>query len=185
MAKKSVYKELEQQVKDLKREALEYNRTEEALQRIADEQSILLGTIPAMIFWIDREGTFIRVNEAFANALHKSPDEIKGKSLFDLYPEDMAREYHNDNVKVMDSGAPMKHIEEPVETPNGTMWVSTDKIPYRDESGNIIGIIGFSENITERKRTEEELRKAHDEMEKRVEERTEELLKANEQLSEK
>ncbi|MBW1744130.1 MAG: PAS domain S-box protein [Deltaproteobacteria bacterium] len=135
----------------------ERRQAEEAIERITNEQAVLLSTIPAMIFWTDRDGTFIRVNDAFAAALHKSPDDIKGKSLFDLYPEDMAREYSDDNVRVMKSGASKRDIEEPVQTPTGTMWVSTDKIPYRDKKGDIIGIIGFSQDITERKRAEKAL----------------------------
>jgi len=162
--KKPTYEELEQRVKELEREASKLKQTEEALHRITDEQSILLSTVQAMIFWIDKQGTFVRVNNAFAEALHTSPDDIKGKSLFDLYPEDMARAYYNDNVKVMESGAPKIGIEECVETPAGTIWVSTDKIAHRDEKGNIIGIIGFSENITERKQAEESLRESNEKL---------------------
>ena len=119
-------------------------RAEEALKIITDEQAVLLASVPAMIFWIDKEGNFIRVNEQFAAALRKSPDEISGKSLFDLYPEDQARKYHSDNLEVLESGNPKKNIHEPVQTPAGTIWVSTDKIPYRDKEGNNAGIIGFS-----------------------------------------
>jgi len=166
----------------LEDEIAERKRAEEALQRISNEQAVLLSTVPAMIFWIDKEGKFIRVNEAFAAALHKSPDGIEGKYLFDLYPEDMARRFHNDNLEVMDSDTPKRHIEEPVETPREVMWASTDKIPYSDENGEVIGIIGFSVDITQRKQVEEALQKARDELENRVEERTFELKAANKQL---
>ena len=175
MARKPTYEELERRVKALEKEALEHKRTEEALQRITDEQAVLLSTVPAMIFWTDREGKFIRVNEPFADALHKSPDEIKGRSLSDIYPEDMARTYYDDNTKVVESGVPRRNIEEPVETPTGTMWVRTDKIPYRDENGEIIGIIGFSENITQQKRAEEELR-ASEEKHRLITENTSDLI---------
>ena len=161
------------------RDITKRKRAEETLQKITHELGVLLSTVPAMFFWIDKEGNFIRVNKAFAAALHRSPDEVKGKSLFDLYPEDMARKYHNDNLEVMKSGTTKRYIEEPVETPAGVMWVSTDKTPYRDEKGNVIGIIGFSVEITKRKRAEEALRKAHDELERKVEERTAELSKSN------
>jgi PAS domain S-box-containing protein len=146
------------------RDITERKRAEEVLQKITHELGVLLSTVPAMFFWIDEEGNFIRVNEAFAAALHKSPDEVKGKSLFDLYPEDMARKCHNDNLEVMKSGTAKRYsvIEEPVETPAGIMWVSTDKTPYRDENGNIIGVVGFSVDITERKRAEKLLRNAEE-----------------------
>ena len=162
MANTPTYKELEQRIKELEKKVAKRKQVEEAFQRITDEQAVLLSTVPAMIFWIDKEGAFIRVNDAFAAALHKSPDDIKGKSLFDLYPEDMARGYYNDNVKVIESGTPKKHIEEPVETTTGTIWVRTDKIPYRDEKGEVVGIIGFSEDITERKKAEEALQESEE-----------------------
>ena len=150
-------------------------RAEGALKRLADEQTILLTTVPAMIFWIDKEGDFIRVNEPFAAALQKSPDEIEGKSLFDLYPKDQARKFHSDNLEVIESGNPKKNIEERVQTPAGTMWVRTEKIPYRDKKRNDAGIIGFSVDITERKRAEDALR----EREAALEIRTNELEEAN------
>jgi PAS domain S-box-containing protein len=117
-----------------------------------------------MIFWINRDGTFVKVNDAFAAALHKSPDDVAGKSLFDLYPEDMARQYHDDNLEVIESGTPKTYIIEPVETPAGTMWVRTDKIPHRNEKGEIEGIIGFALNITKQKQVEAELKTRQDDL---------------------
>ena len=160
MAKKPSYKELERRVKVLEKKLIQQQHTEEALKRLADEHAVLLSKLPAMIFWINKEGDFIRVNEPFAAALKKSPDEIEGKSLFDLYPKDQARKYHRDNLEVIESGNSKKNIEEPVQTPAGTMWVSTDKIPYRDKDSKSLGIIGFSVDITKRKRSEEALRKS-------------------------
>jgi PAS domain S-box-containing protein len=133
-----------------------------ALQEISAEQEVLLGTVPAMIFWIDNEGRFLRVNNFFAAALHKSPDDIRGKSLFDLYPEDMATKYYEDNAQVMESGAPKRNIEEPVRTPDGIMWVLTHKIPYTDEMGNTLGVIGFAIDVTERKLALEQLRESEE-----------------------
>ncbi|MFC1562526.1 PAS domain S-box protein [candidate division KSB1 bacterium] len=142
------------------RDIADRKKAEEALKEITYEQSVLLSIVPAMIFWIDKKGNFIRVNKAFAEALHKSPDDICSRSLFELYPEDMARSYHNDNIEVIKSGISKRHIEEPVETHEGVMWVSTDKIPYTDETGNIIGIIGFSVDITEHKMSDKALKES-------------------------
>jgi PAS domain S-box-containing protein len=49
-----------------------------------------------------------------------------------------------------------------MKTPQGTMWVQTDKIPYRNSKGEIIGIVGFTMNITERKQAEESLLKSEE-----------------------
>ncbi len=71
-----------------------------------------------------------------------------------------------------------------MDTPEGVRRVQTDKIPYHDDQGNIIGVIGFSIDITERKQAEEALQRVHEELEARVEERTEELKQTVEQLQE-
>jgi len=92
------------------REEVDKKRTENKLAEIEKGRQIILDSVSAMMFWIDKEGNFIRVNKAFAASLHKYPGDIAGKSLFDLYPEDMARKYHNDNVKVMESGTPKIEI---------------------------------------------------------------------------
>jgi PAS domain S-box-containing protein len=139
------------------RDITDLELAQEALQRVNHERAVLLSTVPAMIYWIDKKGRFIRVNDSFAAVLNKSPDDIRGKSLFDLYPEDMATKYYKDNAQVMGSGAPKRNVEEPVKIPEGIMWVLTHKIPYNDEMGNIIGIIGFSIDITKRKQAEERI----------------------------
>jgi signal transduction histidine kinase len=106
---------------------------------------------------------------------------MDGKSVFEIFPS-QANDYWKDDQEVMRRGIPKRNIIEPLKTPEGVRWVQTDKIPYRDNQGNIIGIIGFSVDITERKRAEEALNRAHDELEGRVEERTEDLQRTVEQL---
>jgi len=54
-------------------------------------------------------------------------------------------------------------------------WLLTSKLPLRDQTGKIVGLMGIGRDITDRKQAEEALRQAHDELEKRVAERTAEL----------
>ncbi|MFQ5815656.1 MAG: PAS domain S-box protein, partial [Candidatus Hydrothermarchaeaceae archaeon] len=82
-----------------------------------------------------------------------------GKTAAELSP---GKDYWEDDKKVMETGTPLRDIIEPVETSEGTKWVQTDKIPYLDSDGNIIGIIGFAVDITERKRAEEALRESEE-----------------------
>ncbi len=78
----------------------------------------------------------------------------EGKSAFDLYPKDQAELYWKDDLDVIRSGKPKMNIIESVNIKGSTLWVQTDKMPYRDGKGSILGIVGFTIDITERKRAE-------------------------------
>ena len=156
-------------------------QAEEALRRKQEELQIILDSVPALIFYKDKENRFIRTNKALAEAMGLPPGEMDGKSMFDLYPS-QAEEYYKADQEVISSGNPKRNIVEPLETTKGVRWVRTDKIPRRDDQGNIVGVIGFAVDITERKRAEEALQRAHDDLEERVKERTEDLRHTVEQL---
>jgi hypothetical protein len=80
---------------------------------------------------------------------------------------------------VIESGRPKLGIVEQMQTSTGEKrWVQTDKIPYRDESGEIVGVIVFAVDITDRKLAEDALERARVELEHRVDERTAELRAA-------
>ena len=140
------------------RDITERKRAEEALQRQREELQIILDSVPALIFYKDKENRFIRVNRICAERLGRPKEKLEGKSCFEIFPPDQAEDYWGDDKEVMASGHPKRNIIEPVETSEGIRWVQTDKIPYRDEKGNIIGVIGFVVDVTERKRAEEALR---------------------------
>jgi PAS domain S-box-containing protein len=152
---------LTQANQQLKCEILERKRAEEALERQKKELEIIFNSVPAMIFYKNKENRFIRVNNALALATGKPREKIEGKTAFEIYP-DQADDYWKDDREVMSSGKPKRNIIEPFETDEGTGWVRTDKIPYRDINGNIIGIIGFSTDITEQKRSQEVLRESEE-----------------------
>ena len=154
---------------------------ERFLQRAKEELQIILDSVPAMIFYKDKENRFIQTNRALSEATGLRKEEMEGKSLFDLYPS-LADDYWKDDQEVMRRGIPKRNIVETLETPEGVRWVQTDKIPYRDIEGNIIGVIGFAVDITDRKLAEEAVKRAHDELEERVQERTEDLRRTVEQL---
>ena len=117
--------------------------TETKLQREGYEKDILLNNAPTMIYWLDSEGKFIIVNKRFADLFNKSPDEIKGKYLYDLYPEKIADKIYADNVEIIESETSKYGIEESFQIRNGsTIWARSDKIPYKDTDGKVIGIVG-------------------------------------------
>jgi len=87
---------------------------------------------------------------------------LLGKTVFDLYSSEIAQAMTNDDLEVMNTKRPKIGIVEPYESPTGLRWIITSKIPSLDENGEIIGLIGFSEDITERKIAEEALKESEE-----------------------
>jgi hypothetical protein len=83
----------------------------------------------------------------------------RGKTVWDFFPRDIATLYDGDDQYVLTTGAPIRHREEPARpaAPN-IDWLATTKMPLRDGSGRIIGLVGVSTDITQRKIDEEKLR---------------------------
>jgi PAS domain S-box-containing protein len=148
------------------------------LRRQREEQEIILDAMPAMVWYKDRHNRILRANRAAAEASNRTTSELVGASTYDLYPEE-AEAYHRDDLEVIESGRPKLGIVEQMQASTGEKrWVQTDKIPYRDESGEIVGVIVFAVDITDRKLAEDALERARVELEHRVDERTAELRAA-------
>ena len=146
------------------------------------DEEIILDSVPAMVWFKDRENRIVRANRAAAEAIGKTPEEMAGASTYDLYP-DQADSYYADDLEVITSGRAKRGIVETLTTASGEIrWVRTDKIPYRDAEGNIRGVIVFAVDITDHKLAEAALERSRDELEKRVRERTAELADLVENL---
>jgi PAS domain S-box-containing protein len=138
-------------------EDLVEERTAE-LAKMSAEQRTILDSVRAMIWFKDTENRHLRVNKAVAESVGLPVEEIEGKLCEELFPKE-AEHYHQDDLEVIQSGESKLGIEEPLHAASGEKrWLLTDKIPYRDEAGNIVGIVVLSLDITERKEAEEALR---------------------------
>ncbi|MGZ6236253.1 MAG: PAS domain-containing sensor histidine kinase [Syntrophales bacterium] len=144
------------------RDITESKRVQDILRGLQEEQQIILDSVPALIFYKDKENRFIRVNRALAEIMGLSKEQLESKSLFEIYPREQAEAVWNDDKKVIASGKPKINIIESIDTGKGRRWFETDKIPYRDAQGNIVGIIGFALDITERELAENELRSSEE-----------------------
>lgn len=135
-------------------------RMEESLVSANALLQSVVENAPVRIFWKDVEFRYLGCNTAFArDAGHSSPDEVIGKTDFEMVWKDQAELYRADDMAVMESGKPKLDIEEPQTTPDGnTVWLRTSKVPLRDESKQVIGILGIYQDITERKKSESLLR---------------------------
>jgi diguanylate cyclase (GGDEF)-like protein/PAS domain S-box-containing protein len=130
---------------------------EALLQKQRTEHEIILDSVPALVFYKDKENRIVRANKALAEAMQLPREGIEGRTCFELWPN-QAEGYWADDLDVIRSGQPKRNIIERIETPRGTRWLRTDKIPYKDDQGQTLGVIGFAVDITDLKRVEDEIR---------------------------
>jgi PAS domain S-box-containing protein len=125
----------------------------------------LLANTSDDIYFKDRKSRFIHGSDQWAKRLGaESIDELVGKTDFDFFSEEHARQAFEDEQKIIATGEPLIGIEEKETFPDGRVsWASTSKFPLRDQKGNIIGTVGISRDITARKKAEQELIKAKEE----------------------
>jgi PAS domain S-box-containing protein len=127
---------------------------------------MVMDTIPVRIFWKNTDLVFLGCNRLFAeDAGQKAPEEILGKTDYEMGWREQAEQYRKDDMVVMRSGSSKLGYEETQTTPDGKrLWLRTSKIPLRDINNHIIGILGTYEDITERKRVEEKIAEANEEL---------------------
>ncbi|MGZ5064575.1 MAG: PAS domain S-box protein [Usitatibacter sp.] len=162
-------------IDELKRAEFETVRANQELKRQQAELRVLFDLMPAMVWFKDTENNILRVNQRVAQAAGLQVAQIEGRRSDEIYPLEAAR-YYADDLEVIRSGVPKMGIIETVRSPEGgEIWVRTDKVPYRDESGKVIGIVVVAQDITELKRDQEALRELNADLEIRVRARTAEL----------
>ena len=128
---------------------------EQEYARLSNEFEAILDHIPALIFYKDTRNQFVRVNKYLAEAHQLPKEEMQGRPVADFYPE--ADQYWKHDLEVIQSGEPKLNIIEPWQVDDEHRWVSTSKIPFQNQEGETIGIIGISLDVTELKRTQEAL----------------------------
>ncbi|MBI3762231.1 MAG: PAS domain S-box protein [Chloroflexi bacterium] len=137
----------------------ERKRAEEALSSERNLLRTLIDNTPDFIFVKDTESQFVVNNTAHMRGLKAaSQEELLGKTDFDIFPHELAAQYYADEQAVVHSGQPLLNREEPfVDETGQPRWLLTSKIPLRDGAGAVVGLVGISRDITERKRAEEAL----------------------------
>jgi len=128
--------------------------SEQKFKVLSAQLDAIIDHIPGLVFYKDKKNHFIHVNKYMADAHGKTKAELEGMNLDDIYPKADSEKYYADDLLVINSGKARLDIEEPWETETGLKWVSSSKIPFVDASGEIVGVIGMSVDITERKQSE-------------------------------
>ncbi len=115
----------------------------------------LIDAMPDVVFTKDTQGRFGIVNHA-AYALFglEREEQITGKTVFDLYPREMAERRTADDREVFDGRILHNQEEERTDAAGKPCWYLAMKVPLHDAHGRIVGLIGISRDITDRKRAE-------------------------------
>jgi len=139
----------------------------------------LLENVPLSIYVKDRQSRHVRVSDEITRLTgpsyiespdgkrHHTPDDVVGKTDYDLYPPGLSHEAVADDRQVVETGEP---IEDRVEYAYGDdleeTYVTTAKAPWRDEHGEILGVVGVTRDITERKKYEAQLERQNERLER-------------------
>jgi PAS domain S-box-containing protein len=142
--------ELRRVIEQLQKEIVHRVQVQEELTKQQQQQQIILDSVPAMIWFKDGENRTLRVNQTAATVMGLSVEEIEGKSVEEICPDEAAK-YYQDDLEVIHSGLPKRGIIELLKTASGEKrWIQTDKIPWHDDDGNIAGVVVFAVDVTER-----------------------------------
>jgi PAS domain S-box-containing protein len=115
------------------------------------------------IFTIDRHGTFLFMNDVAAARLGGTPEEFVGKTMWDLFPDQVAERQMAAISEVFESGDGLMH-ETVTEIHGRKLEYATTLQPIRDHSGRITSVVGIARDITDRKLAEEKVEHAHFEL---------------------
>ena len=132
---------------------------EEALAQERYLLATLMDNLPDNVYFKDAAGRFVRINKALTTYFGLGdPAEAVGRTDFDFFAEEHARAAYEDEQEILRTGRPLAGKEEKETWLDGRVrWVSSTKMPFRDEDGTIVGTFGVSRDIPNLKVAEEAL----------------------------
>jgi PAS domain S-box-containing protein len=144
------------------RDFTERKAIEEALARERNLLRTLMDHLPDHIFVKDTASRFVTANAATLRSLGASRlEEVLGKTDFDFLRPEVAEQFFRDEQEVCHSGRPLLNREELlIDRAGQHRWLLTTKVPLRDNTGAIVGLVGMSHDISDRKKMEEQWRQA-------------------------
>jgi len=155
---------VEARTKELQLEVEERLRAEEALSGERKVLRALIDNVPDFIYVKDGQSRYVLANASLARWTgFRDPEELINKSVFDVYPRELAEAYYRDDRNVMQTKqALFNREEECVDAQGNRIWLLTTKVPLYDKNGRVAGIAGLGRDITKRREAETQMRKARE-----------------------
>jgi len=143
----------------LTKEAHDRTMAEERLHRSRKMLQLVMDNIPQKVFWKDRESRYIGCNQSFAeHAGLSEPAEISGKDDSQMPWKSDAEAYQAHDRKIIEQNVADLGYEDSAVLPDGRiLWMKKSKLPLHDRCGNVIGVLGTFQDITENKAIRETL----------------------------
>lgn len=111
---------------------------------------VLADTLPQPVFFKNLESSIVYINSAMAIMFGRKPEDVVGKTDFDLFPKDVAEKYRADDLRVFTDRKP-ERIQESFEFKGRKRVIEVVKSPVLDANGGVIGLMGVIIDITEHK----------------------------------
>lgn len=125
-----------------------------ALEVMQSEMRIVLDSMPCKVWYKDDQNIIIKLNKMAADSMGMEIEDVEGQDTYDLFG-DSAKSYHDEDLKVINSGEPLLGYVEPYTPNDGDFgWVQTDKIPFDHPVTGEKRILVVSTDITELKEKE-------------------------------
>lgn len=143
------------------RDVTERRRFEQDLAHERNLLRTLVESLPDYIYAKDPQGRFLLANGAISKFMgFAQPSGLIGKTDFDVFPEELASSFWADEQRVLATGEALVAKEEPSINAAGDLkWTQTTKVPFYDDEGRLIGLVGMGRDMTERRLVAEELQK--------------------------
>ncbi len=145
--------------------AIERKKVAAKLHESQQMFQLVMNSIPQAIFWKDRNLVYLGCNAVFAkHAGLTLPQDVVGKTNADMpWKKDETEFYAKCDREVIDNNAGKYHISEPQLQANGKQaWLDANKVPLHDSEGNVVGVLGIYEDVTDRRQAERALQIAEE-----------------------